>query len=183
MKPIQRICNYPLFFEVSTDRLCAFVHNCACWCNSHPTQLLIKASSPSDYPHFDELKEGLEVAKRIAVKINEALRKAENAAIAQNLKDRVDDWKGLHVSNFGSLLLSGLFVVSKSEVDREYQIFLFEKIFLGFKESDGTTAGGKRAGKKNQPKPSKSNTRLLVTASIFINHITKVAHSCKWHTF
>ena len=83
-----------------------------------------------EYPYLEELKEGIAAAKRITDKINEAQRRAENLATVKNLESRVEDWKGHHISNFGSLLLDDIFTVTKSEMDREYHVFLFEKIIL-----------------------------------------------------
>lgn len=73
----------------------------------------------------------------------------------QNLASRVDDWKGHHVSQFGELLLEDIFIVTKSEVDREYHVFLFERIILCCKE-DASGAGNNNSNKK----PSKSNSLL-----------------------
>ncbi|TFY76008.1 hypothetical protein EWM64_g8002 [Hericium alpestre] len=94
IKPVQRICKYPLLLDS-----------------------LLKASSLAEYPHYEELKSGSAAAKRITDKINEAQRRAENVQTVQNLATRVDDWKGHHVSQFGELLLDDIFTVTKSEVD------------------------------------------------------------------
>ncbi|KAG1777529.1 hypothetical protein EV702DRAFT_1101780 [Suillus placidus] len=97
IKPVQRICKYPLLLDS-----------------------LIKAASATDYPHFAELQAGSAAAKRITDKINEAQRRAENVQTVKNLEGRVQDWKGHHLSNFGALLLDDIFTVTKSDVDREY---------------------------------------------------------------
>ena len=143
-----------------------------------------------DYPHYEELKAGSAAAKRITDKINEAQRRAENLQTVQNLAARVDDWKGHHVSQFGELLLDDIFIVTKSEVDREYHVFLFERIILCCKE-DTSAAGGntKKVGKSNSllKKPQangplvsglagsskKKMTPLLLKGRIYLNNVTE----------
>lgn len=108
----------------------------------------------------------------------------------QNLASRVDDWKGHHVTSFGELLLDNIFIVTKSEVDREYHVFLFERIILCCKE-DPTPGGanGKKVGKSNSilKKPQtptasqtapgvsgakKKTTPLLLKGRIYLNNVT-----------
>ncbi|EIW83008.1 hypothetical protein CONPUDRAFT_89004 [Coniophora puteana RWD-64-598 SS2] len=170
IKPVQRICKYPLLLDS-----------------------LIKAASPSDYPYYDELVEGSAAAKRITDKINEAQRRAENSQTVKNLEGRVRDWKGHHLSNFGNLLLDDIFTVTKSEVDREYHVFLFEKIVLCCKEAVPSPPSSKRGGKNNSilkkpaapvppPPPSgntskKKDTPLLLKGRIFLNNVTQAVPS------
>jgi cell division control protein 24 len=132
---------------------------------------------------------GSSAAKRITDKINEAQRRAENDATVKSLSNRIEDWKGHHLSNFGELLLDDIFVVTKSEVDREYHVFLFEKIILCCKEAMQPPPGGRRGAKNNsilkkQPNgtgsaiggsgPSrKKTTPLLLKGRIFLNNVTK----------
>ena len=136
---------------------------------------------------MDELRAGLAAAKRITDKVNEEQRRAENLATVKNLEGRVEDWKGHHISNFGSLLLDDIFTVTKSEMDREYHVFLFEKIILCCKEYIPTAANGKKVGKSNSilkkqgvptplnlpGAPRKKNTPLLLKGRIFLNNVTK----------
>ncbi|KAI0645373.1 hypothetical protein C8Q79DRAFT_926630 [Trametes meyenii] len=168
IKPVQRICKYPLLLES-----------------------LLKAVNNTDYPFVDELKAGVAAAKRITDKINEAQRRAENDATVKNLEGRVEDWKGHHISNFGALLLDDIFSVTKSEVDREYHVFLFEKIILCCKEYIPQPGNGKKVGKSNSilkkpsspsstlvppgagPSTKKKNTPLLLKGRIFLNNVTQ----------
>lgn len=154
-----------------------------------PRQQLLKKSSPIDYPHYDELKAGSAAAKRITDKINEAQRRAENLQTVQNLASRVDDWKGHHVSQFGELLLDDVFIVTKSEVDREYHVFLFERIILCCKEDTSAAGNNKKVSKSNSllKKPhangspmsglaggsKKKTTPLLLKGRIYLNNVTK----------
>ncbi|KAJ6499333.1 hypothetical protein C8R45DRAFT_898338 [Mycena sanguinolenta] len=166
IKPIQRVCKYPLLLDS-----------------------LIKASSATGYQHFEELKSGSEAAKRIADKINEAQRRSENDQTVKSLYSRVDDWKGHHLENFGELLLDDIFVVTKSDIDREYHVFLFEKIILCCKEALGAPPNGKKVSKNNsilkkQSAPpslaalpgragQKRNTPLLLKGRIFLGNVTQ----------
>ncbi|KAJ7072355.1 hypothetical protein C8F01DRAFT_242548 [Mycena amicta] len=166
IKPIQRVCKYPLLLES-----------------------LIKAASAADYPYFDELKAGSEAAKRITDKINEAQRRAENEQTVKSLQFRVDDWKGHHVENFGELLLDDIFVVTKSDIDREYHVFLFEKIICCCKEALAAPQG-KKVSKSNSilkkqsapptlslpggvGQPQRRNTPLLLKGRIFLGNVTQ----------
>ena len=143
------------------------------------------------YPHYDELKTGSDAAKRITDKINEAQRRAENELTVKNLQSRVDDWKGHHLENFGELLLDDIFVVTKSDIDREYHVFLFEKIILCCKEALSVPPNGRaKVGKSNSllkkqsappplvlpggvGQPVKKNTPLLLKGRIFLGNVTQ----------
>ena len=140
-----------------------------------------------EYPYLDELQEGVAAAKRITDKINEEQRRAENIATVKNLEGRVEDWKGHHISNFGTLLLDDIFTVTKSDMDREYHVFLFEKIILCCKEFIPQGPAGKKVNKSNSilkkpgtpvpngaagPNGKKKNTPLLLKGRIFLNNVT-----------
>ena len=138
---------------------------------------------------MDDLAAGVAVTKRITDRVNEEQRRAENISTLKNLEGRVADWKGHHISNFGTLLLDDIFTVTKSEMDREYHVFLFEKIILCCKEYIPVGPNGKKVGKTNSllkkqgvpaplsivPTPSggnKKNTPLLLKGRIFLNNVT-----------
>ena len=107
----------------------------------------------------------------------------------RNLESRIEDWKGHHISNFGELLLEDVFVVTKSDVDREYHVFLFQRIILCCKELALQPQNAKKVGKSNSilkkqipstlqittpggPK-TKRNTPLLLKGRIFLNNVTQ----------
>ncbi|KAF9050182.1 hypothetical protein BJ165DRAFT_1609153 [Panaeolus papilionaceus] len=164
IKPVQRICKYPLLLDQ-----------------------LLKACSAETYRHHDELKRGSEASKRITDKINEAQRRAENEQTVKSLHARIDNWKGHHLENFGELLLDDVFVVTKSDIDREYHVFLFEKIVLCCKEALPQPAKGSRKGDKTLRKPvappplnlpggpgsQQKNTPLLLKGRIFLSNVTQ----------
>lgn len=105
----------------------------------------------------------------------------------KNLEGRVEDWKGHHISNFGTLLLDDIFTVTKSDMDREYHVFLFEKIILCCKEYF-PVGNAKKMNKTNSllkkqgiPAPlsiptsqngKKKSTPLLLKGRIFLNNVT-----------
>lgn len=135
---------------------------------------------------YDDLVAGLAAAKRVTDKINEAQRRAENLQTVQLLQSRVEDWKGHQLTNFGDLLLDDIFLVTKSDVDREYHVFLFEKIILCCKEA--VVIPNKKVAKNNSllKKQSilstpttggsglnkKKSTPLLLKGRIFLNNVT-----------
>ena len=149
---------------------------------------MLKACSAEDYPYHGELKEGSAAAKRITDKINEAQRQAENELTVKNLASRVEDWKGHHLENFGHLLLDDIFIVTKSDIDREYHVFLFEKIILCCKEALPPPPNGRKVSKSNSilkkqstsvpltpgfAEPQKKNTPLLLKGRIFLGNVTQ----------
>ncbi|KAG0174549.1 hypothetical protein DFQ28_005884 [Apophysomyces sp. BC1034] len=115
IKPVQRICKYPLLIGQ-----------------------LIK-STKSDWPHYVEMEEGLESIKRVAEKVNETQRKHENIQVVEDLKKRVDDWKGQSIEGYGSLLLQDKLHMSSTVHEREMHVFFFEKALLICKESKDST--------------------------------------------
>lgn len=156
----------------------------------------MKAATGSDYAYLDELKEGLGAAKRVTDRINEAQRRQENRQTVKSLESRVEDWKGHHLSNFGELILDDIFMVMKMDIDREYHVFLFEKIILCCKEVLPPTPGGsnnRKNGKSNSilkkqqfnslnlpggvGPPRKKSTPLLLKGRIFLNNVTHTVPS------
>ncbi|KAJ7852852.1 Pleckstrin homology domain-containing protein [Mycena leptocephala] len=132
-------------------------------------QSLLKASSAADYQHYNALKQGSEASKRVGDRVNEALRRAENEQTVNSLQARVDDWKGHNVDNFGELLLYDFFVVNRSDVDREYYVFLFEKILLLCKEISKDAPNSRSFYARNTP--------LLLKDRIFVSNVTQVVPS------
>lgn len=163
---------------------------------------MIKACSPNTYSYYEELKSGQEATKRIADKINEAQRHAENEQTVKSLHARISDWKGHHLENFGELLLDDVFVVTKSEIDREYHVFLFEKIILCCKEAVAQPLKGGKGSNRNNvirkqstPAPltlagsngkTQKKTPLLLKGRIFLGNVTQAvsvpaeAVACKY---
>jgi cell division control protein 24 len=91
MKPFQRLTKYPLLLE----------------------QLHKKGDL--DEERRQDLVNGMEAATAVLTRTNKAVDKEEKAEAVQELKMRVEDWKGHRVEGFGELLLYGTFTVLKSE--------------------------------------------------------------------
>ncbi|KWU43851.1 hypothetical protein RHOSPDRAFT_4565, partial [Rhodotorula sp. JG-1b] len=148
IKPVQRICKYPLLIS----------------------QLL--KNTPDTFPYYDELKAGLESVMRVTDKVNEEKRRQDNAQAVTDLAHRVEDWKGHDLSSFGQLLLHENFVVIKSDNEREYSVYLFERIILCCKE---VVAQGKKDKKSNSilKRPSSQRiNKLQLKGRIFVNNVT-----------
>ncbi|CAG8547438.1 15193_t:CDS:2, partial [Racocetra fulgida] len=96
---------------------------------------LIKFTDKEDI-HYEEIKCGLNAIKRVADRVNETRRQQENAAVVKDLERRVEDWKGHRIEQFGELLLEDVFTMSKDDSEREYHVYLFEKILLCCKETN-----------------------------------------------
>ena len=110
------------------------------------------------------MKAGFEATRRIIGKINEAQQDIENSKTFRMLINRVDDWRGHHFENFGSLLMSDNLRTTKTNIDRDYVAVLFEKVFVFFKEFP----------KQNQKSlVGGSNTTLQLKGRIFIGNITQ----------
>ncbi|WFD29535.1 Guanine nucleotide exchange factor for Cdc42p [Malassezia sp. CBS 17886] len=115
IKPVQRICKYPLLLEQ-----------------------MLKATA-SEAPRHAELVDALHIIRRITDKVNETSRSQENEQLAKDLGARVEDWKGHSLKSFGKLLHSDVFLVSKGESEREFHVYLFERILLCCKDLAGPT--------------------------------------------
>ncbi|GAA5827831.1 hypothetical protein JCM11251_007693 [Rhodosporidiobolus azoricus] len=148
IKPVQRICKYPLLIS----------------------QLL--KNTPSTSPYYDELKAGLESIMRVTDKVNEEKRRKDNLQAVSDLANRVEDWKGHDIASFGELLLQETFVVIKSENEREYNVYLFERIILCCKEVGAVGKKDKKSNSILKRPPSQRINKLQLKGRIFVNNIT-----------
>ena len=106
MKPFQRLSKYPL--------LLGDLHK----------------KGDLDEQRKSDLLVGKEAATSVLSRTNHAVDREEKAAAVQELKMRVEDWKGHRVEGFGELLMYGTFTVLKSEniangKDAERQVCVF----------------------------------------------------------
>ncbi|KPV72028.1 uncharacterized protein RHOBADRAFT_39770 [Rhodotorula graminis WP1] len=144
IKPVQRICKYPLLIS----------------------------NTPNSYPYYDELKAGLESIMRVTDKVNEEKRRKDNAQAVDELHLRVEDWKGHDINSFGQLLLQETFVVIKSDNEREYNVYLFERIILCCKEVGTPSKKDKKSNSILKRPPSQRVNKLQLKGRIFVNNIT-----------
>lgn len=112
IKPIQRVCKYPLLFRELSKFLAA------------DERAADKRAVENAY----------ESVNRVTSMVNEIRRKDENIAMVRILEKRVEDWKGFNIHNFGELLLDINLMMERLEVEREMHIFLFERILICCKE-------------------------------------------------
>ncbi|RUP44280.1 hypothetical protein BC936DRAFT_149684 [Jimgerdemannia flammicorona] len=150
IKPVQRICKYPLLLGE-----------------------LIK-STDKEWKYYDELVAGREAVQRVTMRVNEVQRKLENAQAVEELKRRVEDWKGYAVDSFGALLLQEKFLMSSNDAERELHVFLFERILLICKEIKD--ANRKLSNKGNSIK-KKKRASLQLKGKIFITSIIQVMNN------
>lgn len=146
IKPVQRICKYPLLLHQ-----------------------LIKATN-SDWPHFEEMQQGLDAVKRITERVNETQRKHENIKIVDELKRRVDELRSSQIDQYGSLLLhEKLFIRHEDENEKELFVYFFEKTMLLCKESKDATKN-----KANISIKKKRRGSLLPRGLIVMNRVLNV---------
>ncbi|KAJ7077181.1 Dbl homology domain-containing protein, partial [Mycena epipterygia] len=146
VKPVSRVCKYPLLLDS-----------------------LIRASSPADQ-HYDELESGLKAARRVTGRVNEAMRIAENEQTVKSLRTRVQDWRGHRVDDFGELLLDEILTVTRYDIDREYHVFLFERIMLFGKG----TSNDRKGIRSNNNQRRRRTTPLLLKGRISVASIMQV---------
>lgn len=163
--PVQRLCRYPMLLEA-----------------------LVKSSDKTDYEYKPELAHGYAVAKRIADGVNETLRQHQNLKTVRELAGRVKDWKNHDIADFGALLLDGRFNVTKGDVERDYEVYLFEKMILCCKEivpekvKDKRSKSGsilKKQSISGQPAVPPVKNMLSLKGRIYVNNLTHIEHESK----
>lgn len=148
IKPVQRICKYPLLLRE------------------------LVRHTPANWPYYHETVEGLETMKHITNRVNETQRRVENIAIVKELTEQLRDWRGHNLADFGELLHDGVFPVIKVGLEREYHLYLFENIILCCKEavpSKKSSMGLKRQKNKR--------VSLVLKGRIYMAYITKLSVS------
>ncbi|KAK4624552.1 Rho guanine nucleotide exchange factor scd1 [Fulvia fulva] len=160
MKPFQRLTKYPLLLE----------------------QLLKKGDL--DEARKEDLGHGMLAATSILTASNQAVDREEKAEAVQELKMRVEDWKGHRIEGFGELLLYGTFTVLKSEnlangkdAERQYHVYLFETILLCCKNIDINKPKNKLYA-KNLTDP-KGKPKLQLKGRIFMQNVTDLVSLAK----
>lgn len=89
IKPIQRICKYPLLLKQ-----------------------LVKFTS-EDAPNYTDQLDAWNSMIQVTSKVNEQQRRVENISVVKELSERLTDWKGHDIDDFGQLLHDGVFPVIK----------------------------------------------------------------------
>ncbi|KAJ3120993.1 hypothetical protein HK098_004082 [Nowakowskiella sp. JEL0407] len=147
IKPVQRICKYPLFLKD-----------------------LISCTDFEAYPNAKDLEPAYEAMKRVADGINEYKRKEENLIVKADLIERVEDWKDLRPVDFGDLLIHDKFPMATSPdtPEKEYYVYLFDTIMICLKE---IIADKKRRSSK---KDKTTEYSFILRGNISITHIEEV---------
>ncbi|KAJ5823254.1 CDC24 calponin [Penicillium robsamsonii] len=110
---------------------------------------------------------------------NEAIHKEHLAAAVTDLSERVDDWKALKMESFGDLLRFGTFQVVKGDSgkdsEREYHIYLFERILLCCKDINPNKQKSKLMMQKDKPSlNAKGKARLQLKGRIYMANVTDI---------
>ncbi|KXL45960.1 hypothetical protein M433DRAFT_66417 [Acidomyces richmondensis BFW] len=160
MKPFQRLSKYPLLLND-----------------------LYKKGDLDDARKADLLV-GKEAATSVLERTNQAVDREEKADAVEELKLRVEDWKGHRVEAFGALLLYGTFTVLKSENlgsgkdgERQYHVYLFETILLCCKDIDPNKAKNKMSVSKSSAVRGKP--KLQLKGRIFMQNVTDLVSLAK----
>jgi cell division control protein 24 len=159
MKPFQRLSKYPL--------------------------LLDSLYQKGDYN--EEIKadlfRGKECATTVLTRTNTAIENEDKLEALEDLKSRVEDWKGHRVTGFGGLLLFGSYTVVKSDSapgkdqEREYHVYFFESILLCCKDIDRNKPKNKISTRQMVDK--RGRLKMQLKGRIFMQNVTDVVKASK----
>ncbi|KAL4976660.1 hypothetical protein BDW66DRAFT_48749 [Aspergillus desertorum] len=154
VKPFQRLTKYPLMLSELRKQI-------------EDTDLQADISRA-----IDAIQSVLDAA-------NDAIDKEQLAAAFIELDERVDDWKALKIDSFGELLRFGTFTVIKNDnnkdSEREYHIYLFERILLCCKDINPNKQKSRLVGgSKEKPNTSKGKPRLVLKGRIYMANVTDI---------
>lgn len=169
LKPFQRLSKYPLLLRELRDK------------------------GDLDEIRKADIDAGIIAAQGALLAANAAVDREERNEAVQELRERVEDWKGHRLDAFGELLLHGNFSVIKGDpstskdqerevtdpfvfrngkkvalTESQYKIYLFENILLCCKEMQATKK--KNIGKQLQDR--KGRPRLQLKGRIFMQNVT-----------
>lgn len=169
LKPFQRLSKYPLLLKELRDK------------------------GDLDEDLRADIDAGINAAQATLFAANAAVDREERSEAVQELRERVEDWKGHRLDAFGELLLHGTFSVIKGDpttskdqerevtgpfifrngkklvlTESQYKIYLFENILLCCKEMQASKK--KNIGKQLQDK--KGRPKLQLKGRIFMQNVT-----------
>ncbi|VEU22651.1 DEKNAAC103621 [Brettanomyces naardenensis] len=164
IKPIQRLCKYPLLLRE-----------------------LLKLTDPS-WPNYSELQAAYSITREVAAGINEAQRKSENLKLMNELQEQVVDWKGYTLAGVGDLLFSNVVTVRDllnegHAGEKEVHCYLFERVIYFFKEhkeKNKLLSGRKKSSASSLSTAAVSSShmpQLSLNGIVYISKIYKVATS------
>ena len=135
-------------------------------------QQLVKSTDQSS-PYLAELQEGLASIQRVTNRVNEAKRRKENELAVIELKNRVEDWKQHEITSFGSLMLEDTFNVIKNDSEREYHVYLFERIILCCKDVGQPNKKNSKSNSMLRKPAAKKSGPLQLKGRIFTNNVQR----------
>ncbi|KAI5210268.1 hypothetical protein AUEXF2481DRAFT_25014 [Aureobasidium subglaciale EXF-2481] len=159
MKPFQRLSKYPLLLD----------------------SLYQKGEYSEDIKA--DLFKGKECATTVLTRTNTAIENEDKLEALEDLKSRVEDWKGHRVTGFGGLLLFGSYTVVKSDSapgkdqEREYHVYFFESILLCCKDIDRNKPKNKMSTRSMVDK--KGRPKMQLKGRIFMQNVTDVVKASK----
>ncbi|KAL4882019.1 hypothetical protein BJY04DRAFT_187877 [Aspergillus karnatakaensis] len=154
VKPFQRLTKYPLMLS----------------------ELRKQVEDPALQIDITSAIESLQTVLDAA---NDAIDKEQLASAFRQLDERVDDWKALRSDTFGDLLRFGTFTVIKGDngkdSEREYHIYLFERILLCCKDINPNKQKSRLVGgSKDKPNSGKGKPRLQLKGRIYMANVTDI---------
>lgn len=152
LKPFQRMTKYPLLLKDLQNQ------------TQHPRLKM-------------DLANAISIIQEVLHLADASIDKETREDALKDLKDRVDDWKGLTLSDFGELLLFGTFNVLKDggirDQEKEYHIFLFARILIMCKEANMNKNKNKIMGGKDKPSLSlRGKPRMHLKGRIYLANVT-----------
>lgn len=152
LKPFQRMTKYPMLLKDLRDQV---------------QDPLLK----------DDLTDAINIIQEVLHMANASIDKETREDALRDLEDRVDDWKGLTLSDFGELLLFGTFNVLKDggirDQEKEYHIFLFARILIMCKEANMNKNKNKiMGGKEKLPLSLRGKPRMHLKGRIYLANVT-----------
>ncbi|RWQ93432.1 putative Rho guanyl nucleotide exchange factor [Paecilomyces variotii] len=125
-----------------------------------------------------DITKAIDTIQSVLDSANDAIDKEHLASAVTDLSQRVDDWKALKVEGFGELLRFGTFAVLKGDsgkdTEREYHIYLFERILLCCKDINPNKQKSKLMGKDKPAALVKGKPRLQLKGRIYMANVTDI---------
>ncbi|GKZ64509.1 hypothetical protein AnigIFM60653_004745 [Aspergillus niger] len=154
VKPFQRLTKYPLMLG----------------------ELLKQTENPD---LRTDIQRAIDAIQTVLDSANDAIDKEHLQSAVKDLDERVDDWKALKIEAFGDLLRFGTFSVIKGDngkdSEREYHIYLFERILLCCKDINPNKQKSKLNLGKDKPAATiKGRPRLQLKGRIYMANVTDV---------
>ncbi|KAL4788121.1 hypothetical protein BJX76DRAFT_353423 [Aspergillus varians] len=154
VKPFQRLTKYPL--------------------------MLSELRKQIEDPNLqDSISRAIDTIQKVLDGANNAIDKEQLASAFKELDERVDDWKALKIDSFGELLRFGTFIVIKGDSgkdsEREYHIYLFQRILLCCKDINPNKQKSRLVGgSKDKPNTTKGKPRLQLKGRIYMANVTDI---------